>query len=118
MNWFISCVTTNYLNFQGRARRKEYWMFTLFYFLIGLALGILLKILGMQDIAKLIQVILILALFLPSLAVTVRRLHDTNRSGWWCLVTIIPFLGSIILFIFMLLESTPGDNKYGVNPKE
>lgn len=112
MNWYID-VIKNYAVFSGRARRKEYWMFMLFNLLISFALGFIEGFLGGPGILSLIYT---LAILIPSLAVTVRRLHDTGRSGWWVLISIVPILG-IILLIFMLLDSQPNENEYGQNPK-
>ena len=72
---------------------------------------------AMSSLMLLVGVVAVLAFFIPSLAVTVRRLHDTDKSGWWYLISFIPFVGGIILFIFMCINSTPGSNQYGDNPK-
>ena len=117
--WYIKCVTTDYFKFQGRARRKEYWMFTLFSFIIYMILFIIFaKIMSLPKGYMITAAIYTLAVFFPTLAVTIRRLHDTNRSGWWSLLVIIPVIGILILLIFMLLDSTPSNNNYGENPKE
>lgn len=116
--WYIKCVTTDYFNFKGRARRKEYWMFTLFSFIIYMILFILFeKIMSSPDGYTITGAIYSLAVFLPTLGVSVRRLHDINRSGWWFLLSFIPLIGGLILLIFMVLDSTLGDNNYGENPK-
>lgn len=116
--WYIKCITTDYFNFQGRARRKEYWMFTLFSSIIYTIFFIIFaKIMSSPDGYIITVVIYTLAVFFPTLAVTVRRLHDINRSGWWYLLNFIPVIGVLIIFIFLLLDSTPGDNNYGENPK-
>jgi uncharacterized membrane protein YhaH (DUF805 family) len=114
MNWFIDCITKNYANFNGRARRKEYWMFVLFSAILVFIVAIIDKMIGSHLV---ITIILVLVLFLPNLAVTVRRLHDTSKSGWWVLLQFIPCIGSIIMFVFCVLDSTPGSNQYGENPK-
>ncbi|MCO6539089.1 MAG: DUF805 domain-containing protein [Gilliamella sp.] len=114
MNWFIDCITKNYANFNGRARRKEYWMFVLFYIILTFITIIIDKMIG-SPLA--ITAILVLALFLPSLAVTVRRLHDISKSGWWILLQFIPYIGGIIILVFCVMDSTPGSNQYGENPK-
>ena len=113
MDWFIDCITKNYVNFSGRARRKEYWMFNLFNIIACFVVMLLDSFLELNNILILIYV---LAILLPSYAVTVRRLHDTGKSGWWLLLMFVPF-GSIILLIFCLIDSTPGPNQYGENPK-
>ncbi|MWP49803.1 MULTISPECIES: DUF805 domain-containing protein [unclassified Gilliamella] len=122
MNWFISCIKQNYTNFNGRARRQEYWMFMLFSFLLNIALSIVSVILvsistSLVSVTNIISFVVWAALFLPSLAVTVRRLHDTDRSGWWALVALVPFIGAIVLLVFACMDSTPGSNQYGENPK-
>ncbi|MBI0028173.1 MULTISPECIES: DUF805 domain-containing protein [Gilliamella] len=113
MDWFIDCITKNYVNFSGRARRKEYWMFNLFNIIACFVVMLLDSFLELNNILILIYV---LAILLPSYAVTVRRLHDTDKSGWWLLLMFVPF-GNIILLIFCLIDSTPGPNQYGENPK-
>nr|WP_202984958.1 DUF805 domain-containing protein [Gilliamella sp. ESL0250] len=101
MNWFIDCITKNYANFNGRARRQEYWMFTLFNFLLNLALTIVCMILvsisnSLMPVLNIISYIVWIALLVPGLAVAVRRLHDTGRSGWWLLIAIVPLIGTIV----------------------
>ena len=113
MDWFIDCITKNYVNFSGRARRKEYWMFNLFNIIACFVVMLLDSFLELNNILILIYV---LAILLPSYAVTVRRLHDTGKSGWWLLLMFVPF-GNIILLIFCLIDSTLGPNQYGENPK-
>jgi uncharacterized membrane protein YhaH (DUF805 family) len=122
MNWFIDCITKNYANFNGRARRKEYWMYVLFNCLLGIALNFIALIFGsishsLLSVMVFVQCIISLALIIPGLAVTVRRLHDINKSGWWILIGLIPLIGAIVLFVFACLDSTPGSNQYGENPK-
>lgn len=112
MEHFLS-VVKQYANFQGRARRQEYWMFILFYFIFYIGAVIIDSIIGLG----LVALIYSLALLVPSLSVGARRLHDTGRSGWWQLLMLIPLIGAIILIVFLVLDSTPGDNKYGPNPK-
>ncbi|WP_424767616.1 DUF805 domain-containing protein [Paenibacillus sp. sgz302251] len=112
MEWYLK-VLKNYVGFQGRARRKEYWMFVLFSFIISLVLTIVEAVTGMPAV---LTGLYSLAILLPSLAVSVRRLHDTGRSGWWLLISLIPLVGGIILLVFMCLDSEE-NNKYGPNPK-
>lgn len=120
MNWYLS-VLKKYVVFSGRARRKEYWMFYLINILISLALGVAAGIMagasGQDGPADLILWIYTLAILLPSLGVTVRRLHDTGRSGWWLLIGLIPVVGAIVLLVFTLLDGQPGQNEYGPDPK-
>ena len=122
MNWYIS-VLKKYATFSGRARRTEYWMFTLFNILIYIALAILAGVLGsisetLGSIVALVYGLYGLGVLIPSLAVTVRRLQDTGRDWYWILVSLIPLVGGIILLIFTVQDSQPGENKFGPNPKE
>ncbi|HET8961898.1 DUF805 domain-containing protein [Nocardioides sp.] len=113
-----SCLS-QYVGFSGRARRSEYWWFFLFNILVSIVASILDSILGTTSADTnigLIGSIAGLALFLPSLAVGIRRLHDTSRTGWWILIGLIPIVGWIILIVFYCLDSH-GDNKYGPSPK-
>ena len=114
MDWYLE-VLRKYAVFSGRARRREYWMFFLVNFIIELLLGMLDVTIGTLG---LLGGIYSLFIFIPSLAVTIRRLHDTNRSGWWILIGLIPLVGWIFLLILMIQDSTPGPNQYGLNPKE
>ncbi|MCM3600019.1 DUF805 domain-containing protein [Robertmurraya korlensis] len=113
MQWYMK-VLKNYIGFQGRARRKEYWMFFLFNFLITILLSLIETMLGLGGI---LSGIYGLAVLLPSIAVSVRRLHDIGRTGWWMLLSFIPVIGLIVLLVFAVLDSQPGENKYGPNPK-
>jgi len=120
MNWYIG-VLKKYAEFGGRAQKAEYWFFLLFTILISLALGIIDRITGsfMPQVGMgLLGVLYSLAVFIPSLAVSIRRLHDTGRSGWWLLIGLIPLVGAIVLIIFMVQDSNPGENQYGQNPKQ
>ncbi|MEH6563744.1 MAG: DUF805 domain-containing protein [Halopseudomonas sp.] len=112
MNWYLE-VLKKYAVFQGRARRSEYWFFILFNIIAMTILGAVDYALGMQILAP----IYVLATFLPSLAVAVRRFHDTGRSGWWVLIALVPLIGSIIYLIFMCIEGEAQANAYGPNPK-
>ena len=113
MNWYIDVLTKRYAQFAGRARRQEYWMFVLFNVIAAFVLGLIDAMLGLG----LLGFIYAVAVFIPSLAVTVRRLHDSGRTGWWVLIGLVPVVGFIILIIFMILDSEPGDNAYGPSPK-
>jgi uncharacterized membrane protein YhaH (DUF805 family) len=118
MNAYIS-VLTHYAVFQGRAQRKEFWMFVLFDTIIGIILNII-DVIIMSNITGSINwltIIYALALLIPSISVTVRRLHDTDHSGWWFFILLIPILGAILLFVFMILDSDSPENHYGENPK-
>ena len=114
MNYYLD-VVKKYAQFDGRARRKEYWMYTLFYAIIGAVVSILDTAIGAGGI---ISIIYWLAFILPTLGVTVRRLHDTDRSWTWILITFVPIIGSLWLLVLMCLDSTPGENRFGENPKE
>ena len=102
-----------YVVFSGRSRCKEYWMFTLINIIIFIVIA---AIEGFAGSPGIIATIYYLAVLIPSLSVTIRRLHDTGRSAWWLLIGLIPFIGGII-FIILVLDSQPGENKYGPNPK-
>ncbi|MDE2483270.1 MAG: DUF805 domain-containing protein [bacterium] len=123
MHWYLTALR-KYAVFSGRARRSEYWYFGIFNVLAIIALAIVGFVLGSlagstdtgENLATILYEIYIVAVFLPSLAVSVRRLHDTGRSGWWILLSLVPFAG-IVLLIFYCLDSDPGPNRYGQNPK-
>ena len=120
MKWYLQ-VLRKYADFKGRARRKEYWMFVLFKFIFSIVAMILDNILGtaMEGVGYgLFYILYALAVFIPSLAVSVRRLHDVGKSGWMLLVGLIPIIGAIWLLVLMVTDSKPGENKYGPNPKE
>lgn len=119
MNWYLE-VLRKYAVFEGRARRQEYWTFVLINTTISLGLGLLERALGFApDIDQsVLSSIYALAVLVPSLAVGVRRLHDTGRSGWYMFLVLIPILGSIALLVLQLFDSDPGNNQYGSNPKE
>lgn len=108
MKYYVG-VLKKYVTFEGRASRSEFWYFMLFSFLISLVLGTI--------SAGALSLLYSLAVLLPSTAVLVRRLHDTNRSGWWALLGLIPIIGAIVLIIFCVLDSQSGENQFGPNPK-
>ena len=111
---FVDAVRTcfsKYADFSGRARRAEYWWWALFNLLVTAVLVVLMYMLGST-----LVLIPLLGIVLPGLAVTVRRLHDTSRSGWWYFVSLVPFVGGIMLQLLCCLDSHP-DNQYGPNPK-
>ena len=120
MNWYLE-VLKKYAVFSGRARRKEYWFFVLFNLIISLVLTFIDSALGTLNEETgygLLSGVYSLAVLIPSLAVAVRRLHDTGRTGWWLLIGLIPLIGLIVLLIFFVQDSKPGENEYGPNPKE
>ncbi|MBX7457880.1 DUF805 domain-containing protein [Qipengyuania sp. 1NDH17] len=113
-----------YFDFSGRSRRMEYWMFFLFTMIVFGVLGtVMIAGLGADETglfsgaAGLLFMIVAAALFIPSLAVQVRRFHDQDKSGWMVLLAFVPFVGGLIVLIFMLLEGTHGPNSYGPDPK-
>ncbi len=121
MNYFLEALG-KYAVFSGRSRRSEYWFFVLFTCLIAMALALaglyVAKVTGgPPTLAKYLVDFFSLLVFIPSLAVSVRRLHDVGMSGWWILLNLVPF-GSLVIMGFSVQDSQPGDNKYGPNPKE
>ena len=115
MNWYVK-VLKNYAVFSGRARRKEYWMFALFNFIFALVLSLIgVLTFGMLYILAILYGV---AVFVPALAVAVRRLHDIGKSGWYYFIILIPLAGPIWLLVLMCTDSQPGGNKSGPNPKE
>ncbi|MDR3054016.1 MAG: DUF805 domain-containing protein [Zoogloeaceae bacterium] len=123
--YFLSILKTKYADFEGRAARQEFWMFGLFWFLIALVFVIVAGIcFAISDILGIlvfgIYFLVAIGLIVPGLALAIRRLHDTGRSGWWLLLQVIPFvnsIGCIVLLVFYCLDSQPGENQYGPNPK-
>lgn len=116
----VRSVLTQYVGFSGRARRSEYWWFFLFSVLVSIVTSILDTALGTNfenSTNGVIGLIVSLALLLPSLAVAVRRLHDTDRSGWWILIGLIPIIGWIVLLVFYVQDGTAGPNRFGPSPK-
>ena len=119
MNWFLTALK-NYAVFSGRSRRSEYWFFALFYLILYAVCAIVDGLTGSFDRASgigLFTGVLTLALQIPSLSVSVRRLHDTGRSGWWLLIAFVPLIGAIILLVFLVQDSEAGANRFGSNPK-
>ena len=118
MQWFIYCLK-NYAKFDGRASRPEYWFFVLFSTLTFFALQLLSSVLGIQFFLYDVMPVYPIAsawqigTLIPGIAVGIRRLHDINRSGFWMLFFLLPFIGWLILFIFALLKGTDGENDYG-----
>lgn len=125
MQWYLKCWK-NYVNFSGRARRTEYWMFVLFNVVASIVLGIVQNILGLTYLTTvagqtaeqgILTSLYSLAVFLPALAVLFRRLHDIGKSGWWILISLVPLIGWIWLLVLELRDSDYGPNRYGPNPK-
>jgi uncharacterized membrane protein YhaH (DUF805 family) len=117
---------SNYRNFKGRARRSEYWFIQFFLVATNLAAAAIDLALMDGDVDRFIAnggggivgLIWILATIVPALAVLVRRLHDTDRSGWWALIGFVPVIGTIAILIFTVTDSTQGENRYGASPKD
>ena len=125
MRWMLLPLR-RYAEFSGRSRRLEYWMYSLFVFLLMMALVGLSLATGESSVeddlpsgpALVIFVIVVLGLIIPSLAVQIRRLHDQNMSGWWALLNLIPYLGGLVLLVLMLIPGTKGPNRFGPDPKQ
>ncbi|HET8987462.1 MAG TPA: DUF805 domain-containing protein [Humibacillus sp.] len=120
MDWYLK-VLKNYAGFSGRARRTEYWMFTLVNAVITIALFGLSQVFKGGTLGTLFLVLYAayaVGVLIPSLAVTWRRLHDTGRSGWWYLLNFIPLVGGIILIVFLATAGQVGTNAYGADPKQ
>ena len=118
MAWFLMALQ-KYAQFTGRSRRKEYWMFTLFVAVIGIVLGAVDALIGLRTAGGigLLGGLFSLATLVPGIAVSVRRMHDTGRSGLWLLVVLVPVVGWLAFVYFAVQDSEPGDNRYGPNPK-
>jgi uncharacterized membrane protein YhaH (DUF805 family) len=129
IDWVLE-VFSKYAVFSGRARRKEYWYWYLFNFIVSIFIAVVSVVINLPNgtetdnglgwfglFINLVAIVYSLGIFIPNLAVTVRRLHDTNRSGWWYFISMVPFIGGIILLIYLIEDSSPGDNQYGPNPK-
>jgi uncharacterized membrane protein YhaH (DUF805 family) len=116
MHWYTD-VIKKYAVFSGRAARPEFWWFVLFNIIISAAINLVVSAVAGHSAGQAVGEIYSLAVLLPSLGVGIRRLHDTNRTGWWYLLVFIPILGWIVLIVFLALASDPGPNKYGPNPQ-
>jgi uncharacterized membrane protein YhaH (DUF805 family) len=134
MEWMLMPLR-RYAEFSGRSRRKEYWMFFLFVLIVSIVLGWLDSALGLGGSsssslatgekmggafaynAGVLGTIFSLATLIPGIAVAVRRLHDTDRSGWWLLI-VFTIIGAVVLLVFFLLDGTRGPNRFGPDPKE
>lgn len=118
MNWYIK-VLQKYAVFSGRARRKEFWLFVLFHIIFVIALGVVDFVIGTSNFAYglgLLSLVYVLAVFIPGIAVTVRRLHDKGLTGWLALLGLVPLVGGIIMLVLMALAGNQGDNVYGPDP--
>jgi uncharacterized membrane protein YhaH (DUF805 family) len=108
----ISSGFSNYVNFSGRSCRSEYWFWVLFVLIADVVAIAIDAAIGMQIVSSLFG----LAVLLPGLAVTVRRLHDLDRTGWWIFLGLIPLVGAIILIIWFCSKGTDGQNRFGADP--
>jgi len=115
MNWYLK-VLEQYADFSGRARRKEFWMFVLFNIIMFIIVGFVSFFIGGQ--MPILIFIYAIFIVIPSIAVTVRRLHDIGQSGWMYFIRLIPIVGPIWLLVLLVQDSEPGDNQYGSNPKD
>ncbi|MCK0127816.1 DUF805 domain-containing protein [Erythrobacter sp. F6033] len=120
MEWMLMPLK-RYADFSGRSRRKEYWMFILGVIIVAVIVGLIEGVTGMGGsiggVYGPLSMLLIVAIIIPSIAVQVRRFHDQDKSGWFVLLGFIPFVGGIIVLVFMCLEGTRGENQYGPDPK-
>jgi uncharacterized membrane protein YhaH (DUF805 family) len=117
MNWYLKVLKEHYLDFKGRARRKEYWMFVLINSLISWSFSLLDLAVG-STVFSILSLVYSLLVLIPSLAVCVRRLHDVGKSGWFYLLIFLPIIGWIWLLVLFCTDSEHGPNKWGENPKE
>ena len=106
MEWYLKVVRDNYSNFNGRATRQEYWMFTLF----NTVFSMMVTIVGINVGIGYLSILYSLAVLIPGVAVAVRRLHDINKSGWWLLIMFIPLIGVIWILVLLCLDSKPDEN--------
>ena len=111
MEYFMDALK-KYTDFEGRSRRKEYWMFILFYLIFYIVLSVIDSLIGTYILSSIFS----LGLLIPSISIAARRLHDTSRSGWWQLIALIPIIGTIVLIVFLAQDSHE-ENEYGPNPK-
>jgi uncharacterized membrane protein YhaH (DUF805 family) len=119
MSWFVEALK-KYAVFSGRSRRKEYWYFVLFVVFISIVLSTIDGLFGTyhrESGAGLLSTMFSLAVLIPSIAVSVRRLHDIDRTGWWVLISLVPLVGWIVLLVFHVQDGTPGPNRFGPDPK-
>lgn len=120
MNWYLDAFKNKYADFSGRARRTEYWIFMLVHLVIIFILSFISGALagtGLDFIPNILVLGYLLLSFLPALAITIRRLHDSGKSGWYYLFSVIPYIGWLIVLVFIVQDSETGQNKWGPNPK-
>ncbi|MDR3345719.1 MAG: DUF805 domain-containing protein [Campylobacteraceae bacterium] len=112
--WYVDAIKNHYFDFNGRSRRSAYWFFVLLNIIVTIVIVVIDFAIGTYPI---IYYVYALAIFLPNLGLAVRRMHDIDKSGWWVLVALIPFVGWIWLIILAATDSTRGENQFGANPK-
>ncbi len=120
MNYFLDAITHKYTDFSGRARRAEYWMFTLIYSIIRIVLVIISLMIENETaylVIRMIDAIFSLAIIIPTISITVRRLHDIGKSGYWYFISFITLIGGIWMLILLVTDSDYGTNEWGPNPK-
>ncbi|WP_294032990.1 DUF805 domain-containing protein [uncultured Moraxella sp.] len=122
VDYAVQTITKNYANFNGRARRKEYWGTMLVYMIVAVILSMLMNITFwiseyLSYFFVLVASIFYLATIVPIIALTVRRLHDVDKSGWWYFISLVPLIGGIWLLILLCTEGTRGENQFGADPK-
>ncbi|HNU09403.1 MAG TPA: DUF805 domain-containing protein, partial [Pyrinomonadaceae bacterium] len=119
MNWYFAALN-KYADFSGRARRREYWTFTIVnvvLIIVGVIVDNVVGTIVFDGPFGYLSLAIIIATIIPGLAVTVRRLHDSGKSGWYYLLSFIPYAGGILMLVMMLLDSEPNENQYGLDPK-
>lgn len=125
MKYLLDPIFKHYVDLRGRANRTQFWLYTAWMVGVNIVLQIFAAVCGvgaenagaLSMLAGMVVIIVGLGLLLPNLSITVRRLHDTDRSGWWILIGIIPFIGPLVLLVFELLPGTPGENRFGLPPQ-
>jgi uncharacterized membrane protein YhaH (DUF805 family) len=121
LDW-MTMPLKRYTDFAGRSRRKEYWMFLLGVLIAAILLSIIEGVLGLSGMVGGVYgpltTLFFLGIIIPSIAVQIRRFHDQDKSGWFVLLSFIPFLGGLIVLVFMCLEGTKGPNRFGPDPKD
>lgn len=115
MHWYLD-VLKRYVDFNGRAGRKEYWMFTLINFVVAVGVFTADRLILGEDTLPYLYILYVAGVTLPSLGVIVRRLHDSDLSGWWYFVTLVPLAGGLVLLYFLVRKGTPIENRYGSVP--
>jgi uncharacterized membrane protein YhaH (DUF805 family) len=113
--YYLDVLKNKYADFNGRARRSEYWYFALFNILCIIPVALISSLLG--SFGAILIVLAYIAILVPSIAVLVRRLHDVGKSGWFYFIALIPLIGGIWLLVLLCTDSNPGANEYGPNPK-